>query len=72
MIEKITAWRKWDAKIQKSPKLRLKLQREGVQVALGICKALLYLHDQNIVYRNLKMSNVGFDQDGNVKIFGAC
>mmetsp|Transcript_39687 Transcript_39687/g.45206 ORF Transcript_39687/g.45206 Transcript_39687/m.45206 type:complete len:558 (-) Transcript_39687:135-1808(-) len=69
LSQRMVAWRKWDAKIHKNLNLRKKLQREGVEVCLGICDALLYLHNQNVVFRDLKMSNVGFDKGGNVKLF---
>lgn len=69
LSDRMCAWRKWDNKVQQNLKLRRKLQRKGVQACLGICDALLYIHSQNVVFRDLKISNVGFDQGGNVKIF---
>lgn len=38
-------------------------------VALGIASALQYLHGKNIVFRDLKPDNIGFDENGTVKIF---
>ena len=37
--------------------------------ALGIAKALNYLHEQGLVYQDLKPENVGFDGNGKVKLF---
>lgn len=35
----------------------------------GICDAMNYLHKNNIVLRDLKPANVGFDYEGTVKLF---
>lgn len=39
------------------------------EVAHQIANALEYLHSKNIVFRDLKPDNVGFDKHGTVKIF---
>ena len=38
-------------------------------VILGIVKGMLYLQGKGIVLRDLKPANVGFDEDGNVRLF---
>jgi len=45
-----------------------------VKVSHQIASALQYLHSKNIIFRDLKPNNVGFDKYGTVKIFdfGLC
>ena len=37
--------------------------------ALGVVKAMEYLHSRNIIFQDLKPENIGFDADGKVKLF---
>eukprot|EP00540_Astrosyne_radiata_P007986 CAMPEP_0116845596 /NCGR_PEP_ID=MMETSP0418-20121206/13357_1 /TAXON_ID=1158023 /ORGANISM="Astrosyne radiata, Strain 13vi08-1A" /LENGTH=250 /DNA_ID=CAMNT_0004476729 /DNA_START=379 /DNA_END=1131 /DNA_ORIENTATION=+ len=40
-----------------------------LKVARDVASALAYLHANGVIYRDLKPSNIGFDMQGNVKLF---
>lgn len=42
---------------------------ERLLVATDVASAMEFLHSRNIIYRDLKPDNIGFDAEGSVKIF---
>jgi len=42
---------------------------QRIECASRIASAIKYLHDNNIMYRDLKPTNIGIDHTGNTKIF---
>jgi serine/threonine protein kinase len=46
-----------------------KFMSERLQVALHICETLHFLHSKNVVFRDLKAENLGFDTNDSVKLF---
>jgi serine/threonine protein kinase len=76
MPQRIVKWKKQKGKGSGISKLfdrqGLKAQAfwvERLTVAYDIACALSYLHGMNVVYRDLKPDNIGFDVRGDVKIF---
>ena len=52
----------------KAPVLH-QIWKERLVVALNMAQAIQYLHQQQIIYRDLKPDNIGFDQNNQLKIF---
>jgi serine/threonine protein kinase len=42
---------------------------QRIKIAADIADAMAYLHALNIIYRDLKPDNIGFDQHGTLKLF---
>eukprot|EP00540_Astrosyne_radiata_P023230 CAMPEP_0116866988 /NCGR_PEP_ID=MMETSP0418-20121206/26366_1 /TAXON_ID=1158023 /ORGANISM="Astrosyne radiata, Strain 13vi08-1A" /LENGTH=290 /DNA_ID=CAMNT_0004502747 /DNA_START=86 /DNA_END=955 /DNA_ORIENTATION=+ len=55
--------------IRKNQQQRLDRLMDRLEVALGIAKGLKYLHEKKIVHCDIRPENIGFDQDGVVKLF---
>merc|ERR1712032_41409 len=45
------------------------LLEERVDIAIQLADAIAYLHKQNVVHRDLKPDNIGFDKHGTLKVF---
>jgi serine/threonine protein kinase len=56
-------------KIAKEGKIQRLLFAGRLNIARDIASAIAYLHENGIIYRDLKPANIGFDVDGNVKLF---
>mmetsp|Transcript_24835 Transcript_24835/g.71233 ORF Transcript_24835/g.71233 Transcript_24835/m.71233 type:complete len:434 (-) Transcript_24835:20-1321(-) len=73
LTERIEKWKKKDQNsfkffdFQKRKEKALLAKR--LLVAYDIASALAYLHDINVMYRDLKPSNVGFDVRNDAKLF---
>lgn len=37
--------------------------------AVGVARAMEFLHEHKVIYRDLKPTNIGFDEEGNVQLF---
>ena len=42
---------------------------ERLNVATDLANAMTYLHKKNIIFRDLKMQNIGLDNNGDLKLF---
>lgn len=76
MTDRISAWKSQKSVMSGIGKVRdlrgakkKELWIDRLMVSYDICMALKYLHDNSIVYRDLKPDNIGFDVRGDVKIF---
>ena len=58
-----------ESRIEEWTKAERATENERIPVALGIANGMRYLHQNLIVYRDLKPQNIGFSSDGIVKIY---
>lgn len=68
LTQKIALWKYLDEKITNLDD-RDNLLMQRLRVGYNVACALSYLHSQNVIYRDLKSDNVGFDFAGNCKLF---
>jgi serine/threonine protein kinase len=60
--ERLDEWRKTHSK-------KLDLEKRIDQVVIPLAGAMEYLHSCNIIFRDLKPDNMGFDRHGTLKLF---
>jgi len=73
MPVRLKKWKKQQggglSKMFKSKKLKEAFWVERLTVSYDIACALSYLHGLNVIYRDLKPDNLGFDVRGDIKLF---
>lgn len=65
--DKFEQWRR--TYVPHADKRRQQLQHRLETIALPIAEAMEYLHSKHIIFRDLKPMNMGFDENGTVKLF---
>lgn len=78
LSQRLSQWRSIETKLSSKPSifnLRGKVAKnmhtfqQRIKVAHEIATAIAYLHEHGILYRDLKPGNVGFDDEGILKVF---
>lgn len=72
--EQIQTWRKdpvasMEDFFNRAQKSSVPSIEERLSIATSIARAMEYLHSNDVLFRDLKPDNVGFDRDGIVKLF---
>jgi hypothetical protein len=70
---RMESWRGRLSTYGKSVQMRKNLLHERLRVCLEIARLVQCLHNEKIICRgHLKVENIGFNEEGNVKLFGKC
>ncbi|CAB9501500.1 Protein kinase [Seminavis robusta] len=64
---KIDDWKELDNTL--SPSQKRAFLADRLHVSFDVCASLEFLHSHDIIYRDLKPDNIGFDIRGDVKLF---
>lgn len=67
--DKFTTWEENCKKLRDKPTAQKDMLTQRLNVAMDLASAMSFLQERDIIYRDLKPANVGFDIFGNVKIF---
>lgn len=71
LAKKISFWRE-EVKAHKGL-MKARSSKQSMQIRIGVAiqvaKAVQYLHERRILFRDLKPANIGFDEDNVLKIF---
>jgi serine/threonine protein kinase len=60
--DRLACWRR-------KPECRYEQQHRATQIAPSVARAMEFLHQNRVIYRDLKPHNIGFDATGNVRLF---